>query len=330
MSDDALLSVEGLQMVFENKYRSFAAVDDLSFSVQRGQTLGIVGESGSGKTMALHSVMRLLPNQARISKGKVIYKGRDLLDLPEKDMRKIRGSEIAMIFQDPMMSLDQVYTIGYQIIEAIQAHEDVSRTAARERGLELLASVGIAHPERAFDSYPFELSGGMCQRAMIAIALSCRPQLLFADEPTTALDVTVQAQILDLLKQVRDKYVMGIVLITHDLGVVADIADRMIVMYAGKAMESAVTGTIMHHPLHPYTQVLMQCTPRLERQVARLNSIEGVVPDIRHMPTGCHFCTRCPYVEKKCHEEEPEMVEVAQGHFVRCHKPRGEEGAQNG
>lgn len=317
---DVLLQVEDLKMVFENKHSSFAAVDNLGFQVKRGQTLGIVGESGSGKTMASLSVMRLLPNQGRVSGGKVIFEGRDLLALKEKEMRQIRGREIAMIFQDPMMSLDQVYTVGYQIVEAICTHEKVTKKEAKERGLELLSAVGIPQPERVFNSYPFELSGGMCQRVMIAIALSCRPKLLFADEPTTALDVTVQAQILDLLKQVRDDFQMGIVLITHDLGVVADIADRVIVMYAGKSMEGAPAQTIMRRPSHPYTAGLIKSMPKLGEDTERLYNIEGMVPDIRHMPKGCRFCTRCPLADDKCRQEEPEIREIEPDHYVRCHK----------
>jgi oligopeptide/dipeptide ABC transporter ATP-binding protein len=327
---DVLLAVEGLQMVFENKYRSFAAVDDLSFSVPRGQTLGIVGESGSGKTMVLQSVMRLLPNQGRVSRGKISFAGKDLLGLPEKDMRKLRGKEVSMIFQDPVMSLDQVYTVGDQIVEAILAHEPASRAAVRQRALQLLDSVGIAHPERVFHAYPFELSGGMCQRVMIAIALSCRPQLLFADEPTTALDVTVQAQILDLLRQVRKEYQMSMVIVTHDLGVVADIADRVMVMYAGKAMEMAPVGVIMHRPGHPYTAGLIKCMPRLGQQAGHLYSIDGVVPDIRDMPQGCRFYSRCLYAAAECWRQEPAMREIKPGHFVRCHKARPEGGSEFG
>ena len=294
-------------------------MDHLSFSVEKGQTLGIVGESGSGKTMASLSVMKLLPNQGRVSGGKILFKGKDLVPLKEKEMQKLRGRELAMIFQDPMMSLDQVYTVGSQIVEAILTHEPVGKKQAEERALELLTAVGIAQPERVFRSYPFELSGGMCQRVMIAIALSCNPKLLFADEPTTALDVTVQAQILDLLRKVRDEYQMGIVLITHDLGVVSDIADRVIVMYAGKSMEDAPTDVIMNHPAHPYTMGLIQSAPKLEEQVERLHSIEGAVPDIRNMPKGCRFCTRCPQANDLCREIEPQVREIAPGHFVRCH-----------
>lgn len=316
---EPLLDVQNLEMVFENKYRAFTAVDHLSFSVEKGQTLGIVGESGSGKTMASLSVMKLLPNQGRVSGGKVLFEGKDLVPLKEKEMQKLRGKELAMIFQDPMMSLDQVYTVGSQIVEAILTHESVGKKQAEQRALELLSAVGIAHPQRVFRSYPFELSGGMCQRVMIAIALSCNPKLLFADEPTTALDVTVQAQILDLLREVRDEYQMGIVLITHDLGVVSDIADRVIVMYAGKSMEDAPTDVIMNHPAHPYTMGLIQSAPKLEEQVERLHSIEGAVPDIRNMPKGCRFCTRCPQATDLCRETEPQVKEIAQGHFVRCH-----------
>lgn len=317
---DVLLSVKNLSMVFENKYRTFTAVDNISFTVRQGQTLGIVGESGSGKTMTSLSVMNLLPNQGRISSGKVNFNGVDLRSLKESEMQRIRGKDMSMIFQDPMMSLDQVYTVGYQIVETILAHENVSKSEAKERALKLLASVGIPYPERVFNSYPFELSGGMCQRVMISIALCCNPKLLFADEPTTALDVTVQAQILDLLKQIRDEYKMGTVLITHDLGVVEDIADRVIVMYAGKSMEEASTEIIMHRPSHPYTAGLIKSMPRLSTRVERLYNIEGMVPDIRNMPTGCRFCTRCPLAEERCKIEEPKMYEIEPEHFVRCHK----------
>ena len=329
---DVLLHVENLQMVFENKLRSFAAVDNLGFTVKRGQTLGIVGESGSGKTMAALSVLRLLPNQGRVGGGKILFDGRDLLTLSEKEMQKLRGKEISMIFQDPMMSLDQVCTVGKQITEAIRTHERVSRAQAEERALKLLADVGIAQADRVFRSYPFELSGGMCQRVMIAIALSCNPKLLFADEPTTALDVTVQAQILDLLKRVRDEYRMGIVLITHDLGVVAEIADHVIVMYAGKSMEGAPTDTILRRPSHPYTAGLMKSMPKLGQPAARLYNIEGTVPDIRHMPKGCRFCTRCPLADAHCREEEPTVREIEPEHYVRCHRavPQEEGGVRLG
>lgn len=314
------MQVKDLQMVFENKKRSFTAVDNLSFSIQRGKTLGIVGESGSGKTMASLSVMGLLPNQGRISGGEIIFEGKDLRKCSEAQMNKIRGSEMSMIFQDSMMSLDQVYTVGYQISEAILAHEKVSRQEAKNRALSLIGAVGIPHPDRVYDSYPFELSGGMCQRIMIAIALSCNPKLLFADEPTTALDVTVQAQILDLLKDMQKKYQMGIVLITHDLGVVSEIADNVIVLYAGQSMEIGSTEVIMHNPSHPYTSGLMKAIPKVGEKKDMLYSIDGMVPDIRHMPKGCRFCTRCPLADDRCRDEQPQMREIEPGHFARCHK----------
>ena len=327
-SAEVLLRVEDLQTVFENRHQRFAAVDNLGFKVLRGQTLGIVGESGSGKTMTALSVMRLLPEQGRVSGGRIEYGGRDLTELPEAEMRKLRGKEMSMIFQDPIMSLDQVYTVGYQIVEAIRVHEHMSKKDAEARALDLLASVGIPHPARVFSSYPFQLSGGMCQRAMIAIALSCNPRLLFADEPTTALDVTVQAQILDLLKNLQRENQMGIVLITHDLGVVADFADRVIVMYAGKAMEAAPTETIMRRPAHPYTAGLIKAMPKLAETAEYLHAIPGTVPDIRNMPTGCRFSTRCALAEERCRNEEPVRREIEPGHFARCHRamPQGEGG----
>ena len=327
---EALLQVKGLRMVFENKRNSFSAVDDLSFEVSRGRTLGIVGESGSGKTMASLSVLGLLPNQGRVSEGEILFEGRDLRKCSESELQKLRGSEISMIFQDSMMSLDQVYSVGYQISEAILAHEKVSKKEARERTLRLISQVGIPHPDRVYDSYPFELSGGMCQRIMIAIALSCNPKLLFADEPTTALDVTVQAQILDLLKDMQKQYDMGIVLITHDLGVIAEIADDVVVMYAGQPVEMGSLATIMHRLSHPYTAGLMKAMPKVGEKKEMLYNIKGMVPDIRHMPEGCRFCTRCPLADDRCRQEQPQMREIETGHYARCHKavPQQEGGLQ--
>lgn len=317
---DCLLEVKNLQMAFENKKSSFTAVDDLSFELQKGKTLGIVGESGSGKTMTSLSVMRLLPEHGHVKRGEILFEGRDLLKLPAHEMEKIRGNEISMIFQDPMMSLDQVYTAGYQIMEAILTHRSCGREEAKRKALQLISAVGIPHPERVFSSYPFELSGGMCQRVMIAIALSCNPKLLFADEPTTALDVTVQAQILDLLRDMQKQYQMGIVLITHDLGVVAEIADDIIVMYAGQAMETAPADVILNRPVHPYTKGLIRSMPKVGDRQDRLYNIEGMVPDIRHMPQGCRFCTRCALADDRCRRERPEVRMMEPKHFVRCHK----------
>ncbi len=316
---EILLTVEKLKMVFSNRTASFSAVEDLSFSVSQGQTLGIVGESGSGKTMSSLSVMGLLPEKGRIAGGKIRFNGVDLLSASEKQMQGLRGNEISMIFQDPIMSLDQIFTIGSQIVEAILTHRGITKAAAKEKALKLLEEVGIPNPERVYHSYPFELSGGMCQRVMIAIALCCEPKLLFADEPTTALDVTVQAQIMDLLKKCQKAYNMGIVLITHDLGVVADTADRIVVMYAGKAMEYAAKDEIFNQPLHPYTMGLMKSIPHLDQKQDRLYSIEGMVPDMKTMPKGCRFSTRCPYVRDICHEKEPDEKEAGKDHLVRCH-----------
>lgn len=317
---EVLLKVENLKMVFRNKKSSFAAVEGLTFSVEEGKTLGIVGESGSGKTMASLSVMRLLPEQGIVEEGEVYFQGKDLLKLSEKEMQSLRGNEISMIFQDPVMSLDQIYTVGDQLIEAILTHEKLSKAEAMKRATTLLEQVGISQPERVYRSYPFELSGGMCQRVMIAIALSCNPRILFADEPTTALDVTVQAQIMELLKEIQKQNHMGIILITHDLGVVADAADDIVVMYAGKAMELAPKEMIFQAPGHPYTNGLIRSIPRLDTKVERLYSIQGSVPDIRNFPVGCRFSTRCPLVEDICRKLEPPFAQVGDKHFVRCHK----------
>lgn len=314
-----LLEVNDIRVVFSNKKREFAAVDGLSFHLDQGEILGIVGESGSGKTMAGLSLLGLLPERGRVTSGGISYKGRDLLALKNKEMYKIRGKEISMIFQDPVMSLDQVFTVGSQLVEAIRTHEKTSKRRASELSLSMLRAVGIPNPERVFNSYPFELSGGMCQRVMIAIALCCSPSLLIADEPTTALDVTVQAQILGTLRQLRENTSIGIILITHDLDVVKDMADRIIVMYAGKAMEMGTREHIFRNPLHPYTRGLLRCVPTLDMaDGTRLFNIEGTVPDSSDMPKGCRFSTRCSHAEKRCHKTQPEFSEVEPGHFVSC------------
>lgn len=325
---ELLLELKNLKMVFENKRSSFAAVEGLSFLVSEGETLGIVGESGSGKTMASLSVLGLLPNQGKVAAGEILFQGQDLVKLSEKELRNLRGNEISMIFQDPVMSLDQIYTVGDQLVEAILTHQKMPKQEARERALSLLEDVGIPQPDRVYRSYPFELSGGMCQRVMIAIALSCHPKLLIADEPTTALDVTVQAQIMELLKKVQKDYQMGIILITHDLGVVADAADNIVVMYAGKSMEIGPKETIFNNPCHPYTHGLIRSIPQLDTKEKRLYSIQGMVPDIRNFPPGCRFCTRCTMAQEECRQKEPPFVEIAAKHFVRCH--RAEEIARGG
>lgn len=315
---DIILKVEGLSVAFKGRKESFKAVENLGFELKSGEILGIVGESGSGKTITSKAILNLLPDNAKITEGSIRYLGSELAGISEKEMEKLRGKEIAMIFQDSKMSLDQVYTVGSQITEAILSHEDISREEAKKRAYTLLESVRIPNPARVFDAYPYELSGGMCQRVMIAIALSCSPKILIADEPTTALDVTVQSQILDLLKEIQRVTSMGILLITHDLGVISEVADRVVVMYAGKIMESAGKKEILNNPVHPYTRGLIRSMLRMDTDQDVLYSIDGVVPDIRSMPKGCRFSTRCPMAIERCHVEDPEAEIVSQGHLVAC------------
>lgn len=315
---EVILKVEGLTIAFSNKKESFKAVENIGFELKKGEILGIVGESGSGKTITSKAILNLLPDNAGVSDGSILFLGRDLVNLTEKEMEKLRGTEIAMIFQDSKMSLDQVYTVGSQITEAILSHEDISRDAAKKRALTLLESVKIPNAPRVFDSYPFELSGGMCQRVMIAIALSCSPKILIADEPTTALDVTVQSQILDLLKEIQRVTSMGILLITHDLGVISEVADRVIVMYAGKIMESSTKTELLENPVHPYTRGLIRSMLKMDTDMEVLYSIDGVVPDIKSMPEGCRFSTRCPLVMERCRKEDPGIISVSPGHLVSC------------
>ncbi|SDD06092.1 oligopeptide/dipeptide ABC transporter, ATP-binding protein, C-terminal domain-containing protein [Paenibacillus sp. UNCCL117] len=313
-----LLVIKDLCTQFKTDRGVFPAVSGLDITIRKGEILCIVGESGSGKTVASLSLMQLLPSSGSIASGQIRFEGTDLLKLKKKEIGQIRGKSIAMIFQDPMVALDPVFTCGSQIVEAIRIHDKRSYAAARERTLELLKLVGIAHPERVFDAYPHELSGGMCQRIMIAMALSCNPKLLIADEPTTALDVTVQAQILELLKRIRDELGMSIMLITHDLGVVAEMADRVAVMYAGKIMEVGDARTVFKQPQHPYTQGLLKSIPHLDREGERLYSISGSVPSISAMPEGCRFAPRCPHAAELCRRREPQMIAGDGGCFVRC------------
>jgi oligopeptide/dipeptide ABC transporter ATP-binding protein len=318
--ENTLLRIENLVTEFQTKGKSFPAVNGISLTVKEGEVLGIVGESGSGKTITSLSVMQLIPRNGKITAGKIMFENKNLLLLDKNEMCNIRGKRIAMIFQDPMSALDPVYKCGSQIAEAICFHEKISYKAALEKGMELLKLVDIPHPERYIDAYPHELSGGMCQRIMIAIALSCNPKLLIADEPTTALDVTVQARILDLLKSLRKQMNMSIMLITHDLGVVVEIADRVAVMYGGEIMEEGDVKSIFNDPLHPYTKGLMLSIPRLDQGHERLYSIDGTVPNIDCMPTGCKFCTRCPEVFDLCKQQRPDMMQAKANHWVRCWK----------
>ena len=314
-----LLEVGDLRTVFALEEGVVRAVDGVSLALERGRVLGLVGESGCGKTMTALSLMRLVPPPGRIVGGHVRLEGCDLLRLPEREMRAVRGAGLAMIFQEPMTSLNPVFTVGSQIAEAIRLHRRVGRRAAWTRAVELLDEVGIPEPERRARDYPHRLSGGMRQRVMIAIAISCEPRVLIADEPTTALDVTIQAEILDLLRTLRERHGMAVVLITHDLGVVAEQADEVAIMYAGRIVEHASVLDTFERPLHPYTQALLRSMPGLggERR-SRLEAIPGQVPDPLHLPSGCHFRDRCPKAIDRCAAEDPPLEEKARGHAAAC------------
>jgi oligopeptide/dipeptide ABC transporter ATP-binding protein len=321
----ALLDVRNLTTVLETKPLPTTVVDDVSFSVELGRTVGVVGESGCGKSMTALSLMRILPEPpARIIAGEVWLDGRDLLELSERQMQRVRGSEIAMIFQDPATSLNPVLTIGDQLCEAILAHRDVTRRAARAEAIELLSLVRMPDPARRLEEYAHRLSGGMRQRVMIAMALAGRPKLLVADEPTTALDVTIQSQILDLLKDLQRKLGMGILLITHDLGVVAEMADRVLVMYAGRVVEDADVFDVFRRPQHPYTRGLLAATPQFAAANDetdanhRLTEITGIVPLLNDLPPGCAFAPRCPIAEARCQTERPALSKNSGTQQVAC------------
>ncbi|MDK4741586.1 ABC transporter ATP-binding protein [Rhizobium sp. CNPSo 3464] len=304
------------------------AVEDVSFSLNSGETLAIVGESGSGKSVTSLSIMRLLSARNARNAGHIDFMGRDLLSLDEKEMRRIRGNDIGMIFQEPMTSLNPVLTIGRQIMETLILHQGLSKRAARERAVEMLKLVDIPAPERRIDEYPHQLSGGMRQRVMIAMALACQPGLLIADEPTTALDVTIQAQVLDLMRGLQKKTGTAIILITHDLGVVAEMADRIIVMYAGRTVEEAATSELFQNPLHPYTQGLLATIPQLGSSLRddapqRLQEIPGQVPSLRKRLAGCAFAERCPLAAEQCRMEVPVFEAKRPAHKVACHKVQG-------
>ena len=313
-----LLSVKNLSTEFPVKKGIVKAVEDVSFDVDAGEILAIVGESGSGKSVTSLSVMGLLAEPGHVAGGSMEFEGKDLVTLSEREYRELRGNDMAMIFQEPMTSLNPVYRVGKQIVEAIRTHENVSKKEARERAIDMLRKVGIPSPEKRIDDYPHQMSGGMRQRVMIAMALSCNPKLLIADEPTTALDVTIQAQILDLLRLLRDDTGMAVLLITHDLGVVSETADRVVVMYCGQVVEEAEVRTLFDHPMHPYTLALLKSIPRLEDDDSkRLYMIKGMVPNPLEMPPGCHFSDRCDSCMDICREKIPDLVDVG-GHKVRC------------
>jgi peptide/nickel transport system ATP-binding protein len=321
MEEGTVLEVRDLRASFATDAGTARAVDGVSFSLRRGETLGLVGESGCGKSVTALSVMRLVPQPPGEVGGEVFLRGRDLLSLNEDEMCQVRGDDIAMVFQEPMSSLNPVLTCGFQIAEAVAMHQGVGAKEAKRRAVEMLAKVGIPAPEQRVDEYPHQLSGGMRQRVMIAMALSCNPEVLIADEPTTALDVTVQAQILELLRQLQEEMAMAVLLITHDLGVVAEVADRVAVMYAGQIVETATTQRLFEAPAHPYTRGLLQAVPRLDERRERLQTITGMVPDARDFPSGCRFAPRCPLAEAQC-QEPPELSELSKAgdHWARCWK----------
>ena len=327
MPTDKLLELEGLTKYFYKpmgllgrRKQVVQSVDHVSFHILRHETFGLVGESGCGKSQTLRSILGLLKQPGRITGGEIRYKGADIAKMSQRELQKIRGKEISMIFQEPMTSLNPVFTIGQQLMEAILLHENVTKQQAREKGIEMLKKVKIPLAEKRFDEYPHQLSGGMRQRVMIAMALCCNPQLLICDEPTTALDVTIQAQILDLINELKEETGTSVMMITHDLGVIAEVADDVMVMYAGKVVEHATCDQIFDEPLHPYTAGLMNCIPRLDGDDTKeLSVIEGMVPSFDDMPEGCAFCPRCPYAKEICRKQMPELEEV-NGRRVRCFK----------
>ena len=316
---EKLLEVKELRTEFKREKSWVTAVNDVSFSINKGEVLGLVGESGCGKSVTSLSIMRLLlDTSGKTTHGEVMFDGKDILKISEKEMRGIRGYKMAMIFQNPMSSLNPCIRVDKQLMEAILLHNKISKQEARQRAFNVLQSVGIPDPENTLRSYPHQLSGGMSQRVMIAMAMSCEPQLLIADEPTTALDVTIQAQILDLMLEIKEKRNTGILLITHDLGVVAEMCSRVIVMYAGRIVEEAPVKDLFANPVHPYTQGLIASVPKLGSNMTSLPSIPGSVPDLSVMPKGCKFAPRCKYAQSICHEKEPELTYVEGSTVQRC------------
>ncbi|WP_226617775.1 ABC transporter ATP-binding protein [Cytobacillus firmus] len=317
MSD--LLTVKNLTVEFKNGSNLNKVVKDLSFHINQGETVGIVGESGCGKSVTSLAIMGLVPSPSgKVSSGKIIFNEENLLEKKQKALRKIRGKDIAMIFQDPMSTLDPAFKVGFQIDEVLKLHTNLSKKQIKNKSIELLKSVGIPSPEQRYNQYPYELSGGMRQRVVIAMALACNPKLLIADEPTTALDVTVQAQILDLMNELKVQFNTSIMMITHDIGVVAETCNRVIVMYAGQIVEEANIGDLFDHAAHPYTQGLLKSVPKINSSNEILHSIPGNVPSPEEMPTGCRFYPRCPIATEKCRNQEPPLEKMEEKHKVRC------------
>ena len=320
---ELLLDIRGLRTQFFTDDGLARAVDGVSYSLEKGETVGVVGESGCGKSVTALSVLRLIPDPpGKIVDGEIIFEDTNLLQLSSSDMRRIRGNDISMIFQEPMTSLNPVFTIGNQITEAVRLHQGLNKKDALDKAVEALKLVGIPVPERRVHEYPHQLSGGMRQRAMIAMALSCNPKVLIADEPTTALDVTIEAQILDLMRTLQEELGTAIIMITHDLGVIAEIARKVVVMYAGKVVEQAPVERIFASPNHPYTQGLLQSLPRVDKDASgakqRLQEIPGIVPSLLNLPAGCKFASRCPSVMPQCKEQEPPLEQVAANHYSAC------------
>ncbi|WP_413378123.1 ABC transporter ATP-binding protein [Alkalihalobacillus sp. 1P02AB] len=317
--DEVILQLNEIDVSFSGDDGDVKALDRVSFQIKKGEVLGVVGESGCGKSVTSLAIMRLLGQKGRISNGNITFKEKELLTLTEYEMRKIRGNDISMIFQEPMTSLNPVFTIGNQLCEAISLHFKVSKKVAKEKAVEILIKVGIPRAEEMMNEYPHALSGGMRQRVMIAMALVCEPTLLIADEPTTALDVTIQAQILELIRTLGQDTGASVMLITHDLGVIAEMADRVVVMYAGQVIEETDVYTLFDHPEHPYTQGLLASVPHMDAEhEERLASIPGTVPTLQAMPSGCRFQERCPYVHEKCISEKPDLFNVSDNHMARC------------
>ena len=319
MMNDSILKIENLMVYFNTEHGIVRAVNDISWEIAAGETLGIVGESGCGKSVSVLSILRLIPEPpGEIVSGKILFNNKDILRLSESEIRKIRGNEISMVFQDSISSLNPSYTIGNQILETLRLHQGISGKTARKKAIEILKAVGIASPEQRMREYPHQLSGGMNQRVMIAIALSCNPKVLIADEPTTALDVTIQAQIMSLFKDIRKKSNMSIVMITHDLGLVAQLVERVIVMYAGKIVEEGSIKTIFKNPHHPYTVGLLKAIPKVKKNKERLEEIPGVVPNLIDPIKGCVFYPRCKSRMEICLEKEPPLKEIGSAHKSRC------------
>ncbi len=318
---DKLLEVRNLRTWFDTERGLFRAVDGISFDVPRGKSVGLVGESGCGKSVTSLSLMGLVPSPpGKVSADAIVFEGRDLLTMSAQERRQLRGGRMSMVFQEPMTSLNPVHTIGRQIVEAIRAHSDVSPEQAKKRAIEVLDLVRIPSAAQRFDDFPHNMSGGQRQRVMIAMALACEPSLLIADEPTTALDVTIQAQILELLRDLQQRLGMSILIITHDLGVIAELVDEVVVMYAGKVAEKAPVHALFEDPQHPYTIGLLGSIPRLDVERERLATIEGMVPSPANLPAGCRFAPRCPFADGRCHGEPPPLRELGPGHLVACWK----------